>query len=341
MSDARADAAGGTFHAILPAQQTRQEPRPRKIGDPRVKALFIDADDDLNLVFQRMYRPDHDFPVAVNLQPCLAPEDLPALLADTAIAIVDHSFLPTEWVKRCPTLRHVVFLGTGAASYMNIEELAALGVTVHTIKGYGDTAVAEHAFALMWSVARQVALQDRRIRNGVWQPLPGSQLTGKTIGLVGLGGIGTEMARLCSGIGMVVQGWNRSPKTVPSVRMVELDVLLSTSDVISIHLLLTDETRGFVSAEKLALLRDGAILVNTARGAILDEDALVRELGTRRLRAGLDVFAIEPLAADHPLTKLDNVVLSAHSGFHTPEAAETLIRGALDIVNRIAAPAAG
>jgi D-3-phosphoglycerate dehydrogenase len=301
-----------------------------------VKALFIDCNDQLAPVFGKMFVPATDHPVAVNLQPRVPAEDLPKLLDGVAIAMDDHSYLPTEWVKQCPALRHVVFLGTGAASYMNIDELAALGVTVHTIKGYGDTAVAEHAFALMWAAARQIPIQDRLVRQGVWRSLPGPQLTGKILGLVGLGGIGAEMARLGAGIGMTVQAWNRSPRQVAGVAMVDLDTLLATSDVVSVHLLLGDETRGFLSAECLKKLKDGAIVVNTARGAVFDEPALVAELATGRISAGLDVFDAEPLAADHALTRLDNVVLSAHCAFRTPEASETLIRRALDIVNRIA-----
>lgn len=301
-----------------------------------MKAVFIDCNEQLGGVFDAVFKPGADHPVHANRQARVTPEELPALLAGAAIAVDDHSYMPTEWVRKCPSLKHVVFLGTGAASYMNIAELAALGVSVHTIKGYGDTAVAEHAFALMWAAARQIPIQDRLVRQGVWRSLPGPQLTGKTLGLVGLGGIGAEMARLGAGIGMKVQAWNRSPRQVPGVAMVELDTLLATSDVVSVHLLLGDETRGFLGADRLARLKDGAIVVNTARGAIFDEPALVRALESGRISAGLDVFDSEPLAADHPLTKLDNVVLSAHCAFRTPEASETLIRRALDIVNRVA-----
>lgn len=302
-----------------------------------MKATFIDCNEQLGAVFDRVFRAGEDQPVEVNRQARITPEQLPALLAGAAIAVDDHSYMPTEWVRQCPGLRHIVFLGTGAASYMNIDELKALGVSVHLIRGYGDTAVAEHSFALMWASARQVALQDRRLRAGTWGPLPGPQLTGKTVGLVGLGGIGREMARLCAGIGMKVQAWNRTPRDVPGVVAVDLDTLLATSDVVSVHLLLGDETRGLLSAAKLKKLKDGAIVVNTARGALFDEAALVAELQSGRISAGLDVFETEPLAADHPLTRLDNVVLTAHSAFRTPEASETLIRRALDIVNRLAA----
>lgn len=301
-----------------------------------MKSLFIDCNDQLGTVFDAVFDPAKDHPVAVNRQARITPEQLPALLNGVAIAMDDHSYMPTEFVKQCPDLKHVVFLGTGAASYMNIAELNGLGVQVHTIKGYGDTAVAEHAFALMWAAARQVAAQDGALRQGTWNSLPGPQLTGKTVGLIGLGGIGAEMARLCGGMGMQVIGWNRSPRQVPGVTQVELDTLLAAADVVSVHLLLGDETRGFLSKERLAKLKPGAIVVNTARGAIIDEAALVALLEAGKIRAGLDVFESEPLAADHPLTRLPNAVLTAHCAFRTPEASETLIRRALDIVNRIA-----
>ena len=146
----------------------------------------------------------------------------------------------------------MVFLGTGARSYMNPEELAELGIQVHIIKGYGDTAVAECAFALMWAAAKGLARMDRGMRAGNWLRTDGVQLTGKTLGLVGFGGIAAEMARLAGGVGMEVIAWNRSPKSHPGVRFVALDELLAASHVVSLHLLLTDETRGFLSRERIA-----------------------------------------------------------------------------------------
>ena len=107
--------------------------------------------------------------------------------------------MPTELVAQCPALKHIVFLGTGAASYMNIAELKARGVTVHTINGYGDTAVAEHTIALMFASAREVARMDREVRAGIWTPQEGMQLLGKTLGVIGLGGIGREVARIGRG----------------------------------------------------------------------------------------------------------------------------------------------
>ena len=295
----------------------------------------MDAVDDLGEVFRRVARPD-DPPVDVNEQADVAPEELPGLLAGYDFVLDDHSQMPTAQMRACPGLRHIIFLGTGARSYMNPDELAALGVTVHTIKGYGDTAVAEHSVALMWAAARDIARMDRGMRAGAWVRTEGPQLTGKTIGLVGYGGIGAEVARLAGGMGMQVLAWNRTPKSVPGVQFVALDELLARSDVVSLHLLLTDETRGFLSAERLAMMRPSAILVNTARGALVDEDAMIAALRAGRLRhAALDVFTEEPLPPGHALTTLENVTLSAHSAFRTPEASETLLRRALDIARTL------
>ncbi len=302
--------------------------------------LFIDAGDELAGVFAQVVRPD-DPPVALNRAEQVSADQLPGLLAGRYFVLNDHTFMPTEAMRACTDLRHVVFLGTGARSYMNIEELAALGIAVHIIKGYGDTAVAEHAIALMWAAARGLAAMDRAMRAGQWLRTEGMQLTGKTLGLIGYGGIGAEVARIAAGSGMRVLAWNRTPREAPNgVSFVDLDTLLAESHVVSMHLLLNDETRGFLSAERLAKLRPGAMLVNTARGALVDEAAMIAALKSGRLaHAALDVFDTEPLPAGHELTRIENVTLSAHSAFRTPEASETLLRRALDIAKRVVAEA--
>ncbi|CAP44148.1 NAD(P)-dependent oxidoreductase [Bordetella petrii] len=300
-----------------------------------MKAVFVDANPTLSAVAERLHRAD-DPQLVINRQPDITSEQLPAVLGNAEIAIIDHTHLPTDIARQCAGLKHVVFLGTGARSYMNPEELAEAGIEVHIIKGYGDTAVAECAFALMWAAAKGFARMDRAMRVGNWLRSDAVQLTGKTLGLVGFGGIAAEMARLAAGAGMQVIAWNRSPKTHPGVRFVELDELLAASDVVSMHLLLTDETRGIISRERIARMRDGAILVNTARGALVDEDAMIQALESGKLgHAALDVFVTEPMPAGHPLTRLDNVTLSAHSAFRTPEASDNLIQAALNHCRRI------
>ncbi len=300
-----------------------------------MRGLFLDAVDDLAAVFMRVVRPD-DPPVTVHERGDIRPDELPGMIAGYDFVLDDHTQMPTEAMRACKGLKHIIFLGTGARSYMHPEELAALGITVHIIKGYGDTAVAEHSVALMWAAARGVARMDGAMRQGNWLRTEGMELTGKTIGLLGFGGIAAEVARITSGFGMRVLAWNRTPKTAAGVTFVDLDTLLAESHVLSVHLLLNDETRGFLDAARLARMRPGAILVNTARGALVDEAAMIAALEAGRLRhAALDVFGTEPLPAGHRLTTLPNVTLTAHSAFRTPEASDNLIRMALDIACRL------
>ena len=233
-------------------------------------------------------------------------------------------------------MAHVVFLGTGARSYLDPEALGGLGITVHIIKGYGDTAVAECAIGLLFAAARGFAGMDRGMRSGQWLRSEGTQLTGKTLGLVGFGGIAAEVARLALGLGMKVLAWNRTPREHAGVEFVSIDRLLGDSDAISLHLLLNDDTRGFLSRQRIAAMRPGSLLVNTARGALVEEAAMVEALRSGQLgHAGLDVFEVEPLPAGHVLTTLPNVTLSAHSGFRTPEANERLIEAAFAHCRRI------
>jgi D-3-phosphoglycerate dehydrogenase / 2-oxoglutarate reductase len=301
-----------------------------------VRGVFVDANGSLADIFDRLARAG-DPPVRVNRDPDITAEQMPALLDGAEVVIIDHTPLPTDVARRCTGLKHVVFLGTGARSYMNPEELAELGIEVHLIKGYGDTAVAECTIALMWAAARGIAQMDREMRAGRWLREDGMQLTGKTLGLIGFGGIATEVARIALGSGMRVMAWNRSPKSFPGVEFSTLEKLLTDSQVVSLHLLLNDETRGFLTRERIAAMRPGVILVNTARAAMVDEAAMIEALKSGHIRhAGLDVFNTEPLPADHPLTKLPNVTLSAHSAFRTPEASENLIQAAWEHCRRIA-----
>ena len=300
-----------------------------------MEALFIDCNDQLAPVWAKVIRPD-DPKIDLNRTP-FKREELPRVLGDYEVALDDHSYMPTELVAQCPALKHIVFLGTGAASYMNPDELKARGVTVHTIKGYGDTAVAEHSIALMFAAARDVARMDREVRNGVWTPQEGMQLSGKTLGVIGLGGIGREVARIGRGIGMDVIAYNRTVHADAPCPLTDIDDLLARSDVVSLNLVLNDETNGFLDKARIARMKPGAILVNTARGALVDEAALIEALHSGHIRhAGLDVFHDEPLKADHPLAKMPNVTLTSHAAFRTEEASMTLLRRAIDIVKGLA-----
>src|SRR5438128_8966708 len=210
-----------------------------------MRGVFVDANESLAVIFEGLQK-SGDPEVRINRDPDITSDQYPQILDGAEIAIVDHTALPTDIAKKCAGLRHVVFLGTGARSYMNPEELAGLGIDVHLIKGYGDTAVAECAIALMWEGARGLAKMDRGIRAGNWLRDDGMQLTGKTLGLIGFGGIAAEVARIALGSGMRVTAWNRTPKKHPKVEFVDLKTLLVASHVVSLHLLLNDETRGFL-----------------------------------------------------------------------------------------------
>ncbi|MDP2294145.1 MAG: NAD(P)-dependent oxidoreductase [Pseudolabrys sp.] len=299
-----------------------------------MKSIFIDCNDQLAPVWDSVLRPD-DPPIYVN-RAAYKTEELPRVIEGYEIALDDHSYMPTDLVSQSKTLKHIVFLGTGAASYMNLAELKALGITVHTIKGYGDIAVAEHTIALMFAAARDIARMDREVRGGIWTPQEGVQLFGKTLGVIGVGGIGREVARMARGLGMEVFAYNRTPRPESGMTLVDIDTLLAKSDIVSLNLVLNDETRGFLDASRLARMKPGAILINTARAALVDEAALLAALQSRHIRhAGLDVFHKEPLAADHPLTALPNVTLTSHAAFRTSEASMTLLRRAIDIVKTI------
>ena len=217
-----------------------------------------------------------------------------------------------------------MFLGTGAASYIDLDAAKRCDIRVRNYGGFGDRTVAEHAIALMFAAGRKIVATDQAVRAGHWEPLDGVEFADKTLGVVGAGGIGREMIRLGAGLDMRVIVWNRSgvPQDLPCAS-VELDDLLRRSDVISLHLTLNDETRGLIDRRRIGLMRPSAILINTARGAVLDEDALIEALsGGRLAHAGLDVFVNEPLGHDHPMIKLDNVTITPHAAFMTKEASQ-------------------
>ena len=299
-----------------------------------MRAIFIDCNAQLAPVFDRVLRPD-DPPITVNGK-AFASADLPDLLAGYDICLDDHSYLPSEALAQCRSVKHIVFLGTGASSYMDVAALAGLGIKVHTISGYGDIAVAEHTIALIFACCRDLARMDRAIRRGEWDPIESIQLRDKTLGVIGIGGIGREVARIVRGIGMQVIAWNRTPRADTGIPLVDLPDLLARADVISLHLALTEETRGIIGGEQITRMKPGVILVNTARAALIDEGALVAALTNGHIRhAGLDVFHAEPLNLQHPLAQLENVTLTSHAAFRTLEASMTLMRRAIDIVRGI------
>jgi D-3-phosphoglycerate dehydrogenase len=267
------------------------------------------------------------------------PAQLRATIADAGVVLNGHTAMDAALLEGLPRLRSIVFLGTGASSYVDLDAAARLGMRVRTIRGYGDRSVAEHAFALLLAAARGIAGMDRGLRAGAWTQAEGFELAGRTLGLLGLGGVGGEMARIASGFGMRVVGWSRSgvPAGLP-VEAMALDDVLAEADAVSLHLALCPETRGLLDAARIARMKRGAILVNTARGALVDEAAMLAALASGQLgHAALDVFSVEPLPATHPLLARDDVTLAAHSGWTSADAARRLMEAALRLATADAA----
>jgi D-3-phosphoglycerate dehydrogenase / 2-oxoglutarate reductase len=191
--------------------------------------------------------------------------------------LVEHTIVPNEVLCASAGLRVVIFMGTGAESYVDLAVAESLGIRVLTTPGYGDRAVAEHAFTLMFAAARDIARMDREIRSDLWRPRGGLQLAGRKVAVVGLGGIGLTFARMAEAIGMKVSGWNRSVRDAPFFEK-DLAATLRDADVVSIHLSLYPLTAGLIDAGHLALPKRGFVLVNTARSQIMSEAALYEAL---------------------------------------------------------------
>jgi phosphoglycerate dehydrogenase-like enzyme len=236
-------------------------------------------------------------------------------------------------------LRHLKMISTCGIGTDAIDLAAARerGIVVSNIPGRTAPIVAEHALGLMLAVAKRAWFQTNELKSGRWTGGNNLYLHGKTLGLLGAGAIAAECARLGKAIGMHVQAWTFHPSPERAqqlgVEFVEFEELLRTSDVISIHLKLTEQSRYLIGARQLTLMKRGAHLVNTARGAIVDHSALVVALNSGQLGgAGIDVFESEPLPAGDPLLACKEVVLTPHNADQTPEGMEILNGGAVDNV---------
>jgi phosphoglycerate dehydrogenase-like enzyme len=244
---------------------------------------------------------------------------------------------PGDLLRALPRLRMATVCGIGTDAF-DLAVARELGIVVCNIPGRTAPIVAEHALGLMLAVAKRAHFLTAELKAGRWtRRLDNVYLHGKTLGLVGTGAIGAAMARLGRGIGMDVVAWTFHPSVERAaalgVRFVELETLLAVADVVSVHLKLTPESRGLLGARELARLKPGAILVNTARGPIVDEGALVAALRAGQLAgAGLDVFDVEPLPPDHPLLGCEHVVLTPHNADQTPEGMAALNQGVVDNV---------
>ena len=251
---------------------------------------------------------------------------------ETVINIRSSTKFTASVFAACPQMKLLSLWGTGTDN-VDLAAAARHGVTVVNTPGVSATSIAEHALMLTLAVARNVVTNHNGVVAGSWPRGQAMQLHGKTLGVIGLGAIGRKFAKLAEGIGMKVIAWTMHPDPALGFALVDLDDLLRTSDVVSVHLRLSDQTTGFIDRARLAMMKRGAILVNTARGPIVDEAALVEALRSGKLAgAGLDVFDIEPLPAGHPLTGLPNAVLTPHSAGITPEVLEAGLALAIENV---------
>ena len=260
---------------------------------------------------------------------------------DVLVAMRERTRFPAEVLERLPDLRLLVSTGPGNAA---IDVLAArsLGITVCGT-GYDSHPTAEHTWALILGAARNLLIEANSIRTGGWQISVATGLHGKTLGVLGLGRLGSLVTRVGQAFGMTTIAWsqNLTPERAAEhgVQAVTKAQLFARSDVLSIHLVLSNRTRGLVGAAELRSMKPTAILVNTSRGPIVDEDALVDVLRARRIGgAAIDVFDTEPLPAEHPLRSLPNALLTGHVAYVTQELYETFYR---DAVEDIAAFRAG
>jgi D-3-phosphoglycerate dehydrogenase / 2-oxoglutarate reductase len=243
---------------------------------------------------------------------------------------------PKHVLAAAHSLRMICISGTGVED-VDVAEATARKIAVANVPGPSNRAVAEHCLALVFSVARHIGAQDRAIRGGQWKATQGIELGGKTLGIVGVSGISAELAPLARGIGMKVISWSRNndPARASAVgsQAVAFDELLATAHVVSLHVRLNDATRHMIGADQLARMKPGAILINTARGGVVDTHALVNALARGQLGgAGLDVFEQEPLPAGHPLFNLDNVVMTPVSAWSTADASARMINQSIENV---------
>jgi D-3-phosphoglycerate dehydrogenase len=296
------------------------------------KTVYIDCSPFM-LALLREVIPNYAQDMTVNVGDP-GPDEVVALGGNAQIILNGHTMMDAALIARLPELREIIFLGSGASSYIDVAAAEKQGIRVRTISGYGDRSVAEHATALMFSAARKVAAMDRDLRAGNWQPLEGMELAGRRLGIVGFGGIGQTFAEIGEALGMQVSIWNRSPLPPRwSDHALALDALLSECDVVSLHLALNEQTRGMINAAKLARMKPSAILINTARAGVVDTPALYAALKEKRIaHAGLDVFDEEPLPADACWFDLPNVTLTAHAGFKTADASRRLLKSAIGML---------
>lgn len=250
------------------------------------------------------------------------PDTLAGRAEDADIAVISNLPFKKEVMERCPKLKMLSVAFTGV-DHVDMDYCHERGILVSNCAGYSNTAVSELVFGLALSLYRRIIECDRAVRAGKDKTgLVGLELSGKKFGIIGMGAIGTRTAQLAKAFGCEVLGFNRSPRQIEGVRMTDLDTLLSECDIVSLHVPLTDETKGLIGERELSLMKPDAVLINTARGPVVDSRALAAALKEGRLAgAAVDVYETEPpIAQDHPLLTAPNVTATPHVAFATKEA---------------------
>ena len=241
---------------------------------------------------------------------------------------------PAELLERLPKLKLISLCSIGT-DMIGLDEAKKRGITVCNQPGRTAPVVAEHGFGLMFGLAKRSAFLTASMKAGGWPRMDNVYLQGKTLGIIGTGHIGAEMARLGRTIGMNVIAWTYHPSATRAqelgVEFVSLDELLRTADVVSLHVKLTEESHHLIGERELAAMKPGSLLINVARGGIIDTDALISALNSGHLGgAAIDVYDQEPLPTDHPLLACEQVILTPHCADMTPEGVELLNEGAVD-----------
>jgi D-3-phosphoglycerate dehydrogenase len=250
--------------------------------------------------------------------------------------MVYMGYMSSKVLNSCPDLKTISYLSTGLATHGNLEEASKLDIRFEGVKGYGDRAVAEHTIGLAFAAIKRLTEMDRTVRSGNWKLIKTEELQGKTFGVIGLGGIGLETAKIAKSLGMRTLCWSRSSSRMNlPVETASLDQVLKQSDIISLHLPLNSETQGFINHELLSKTKRGLILINTARAEIIDEQSLICALSSGHIgHCALDVFHQEPLAKDNDLLLMENVTVSPHSAWLTTQAIDRLILAGLNLLNK-------
>lgn len=257
---------------------------------------------------------------------------------DVICLMRERMALPASLIARLPDLKLVNVTGA-RVRVIDFDAAVAQGITVcHTYAGDSKNATPEMAWGLILASARHLADEHQRVREGGWQTTIGTKLGGKTLGIVGLGKLGSRMAKIAQAFEMDVIAWSQNLTDERAqecgARRVDKEMLFREADVVSLHLILSGRSRHVVGRQEIESMKEGAILVNTSRGPLIDEAALIDALVAGRIRAGLDVYDVEPLPQGHALRSAPNVTLSPHLGYVTQEAYEFFYR---DIVDNIIA----